>query len=561
MKAFSTLHALLAAALPIAVYSAQIPFHSDVPEQATGQKQWKFDVGPSPNATENYIFESVSSLLQQWPNTRYRNGHTIVPVTIPRNTLLYHGTWHKQVPSFPDWVATDPEHSQIFCVTSDVEKGCWQLTLAVTRPLKVLHFDGSSAAKMQGSMDAQDIIAWGQVEPKRIFDEASRIKDLCAWGKKYDIDGFLRMEMNFEIMLCDFTKNVEVVSFLNLIPPRLMDGPPLPKMPGPTPPDAPPHPGNKSEPRLLGIYRVIESGHTHNHFPGETRAQLELSRLVSFYDIDTFPSLIESRSNQERFFHRIGRSLIFPEVPRSGVDWTSLIRVIKHRYADRLEVLQYMLNKTKKPEETIQDVHAYVQTMLAPYILNSAKPEDSSASIEWAAPVFEHCASTHTKTAHTTLRSKLTPSEHLILRAVDGVLHEVCRVLVGVWADGVVKVKRGSKNHIDNPIKVVSDWSSRINGLVEWLDWNEWVKCKPSCEFEETCYLPTWPFLHGKGWPKAPPVPPNSQRSVNPEDPTSKRDRMHGWVRDFTSSENDDDDYWRRPQPKCIRRVFPYEIL
>ncbi|KAJ3504770.1 hypothetical protein NMY22_g17813 [Coprinellus aureogranulatus] len=318
------------------------------------------------------------------------------------------------------------------------------------------------------------------------------------------------------------------------------------------------------------------SGHTHNHFPGETRAQLDLSRLVSFYDIDTFPSLIESRSNQERFFHRVAsissedrerllyrldEVLSSPEVPRSGVDWTSLIRVIKHRYVDRLEVLQYMLNKTKKPEETVQDVHAYVQTMLAPYILNHATPEDSSASIEWAAPVFEHCASTHTKTAHKTLQSKLTPSERLILRAVDGVLHEVCRVLVGVWADGVVKVNRGSNNHIDNPIKVVSDWSSRINGLVEWLDWNEWVKCKPSCDFEETCYLPTWPFLHGKGWPKAPPVPPNSQRSVNPEDPTLKRDRMHGWVRDFTSSGNEDDDYWRRPQPKCIRRVFPYEIL
>lgn len=118
-------------------------------------------------------------------------GHNIVPATIPTGTLLYHGTRVHEVPSVPDWVATDPEHAYLFC-RNEPEEGCWQLTLAVTRPLKVLYFDGSSAAKVVGALDTQDMLAWGKVDPERIFDEFNRIKDLCQLAEKYDIDGFLR---------------------------------------------------------------------------------------------------------------------------------------------------------------------------------------------------------------------------------------------------------------------------------------------------------------------------------------------------------------------------------
>ena len=35
---------------------------------------WDFDKPPSANATGHFVFETVNSLLQHWPNTRYRNG-------------------------------------------------------------------------------------------------------------------------------------------------------------------------------------------------------------------------------------------------------------------------------------------------------------------------------------------------------------------------------------------------------------------------------------------------------------------------------------------------------
>ena len=116
-------------------------------------------------------------------------GHSIVPGTIPIGTLLYHGTFKNEIPRLPDWTAMDPEHSYYFCEDS----GCWHLTLVVSRPLRILYFDGSSAVKFRGgSMDSQDVLIWGEAKPEWIFEEDKRLHDLCEWGKQYRIDGFVR---------------------------------------------------------------------------------------------------------------------------------------------------------------------------------------------------------------------------------------------------------------------------------------------------------------------------------------------------------------------------------
>jgi hypothetical protein len=41
---------------------------------SSNSEQWKLDEYPPENATGNLIFDTVHSLLQYWPNTRYRNG-------------------------------------------------------------------------------------------------------------------------------------------------------------------------------------------------------------------------------------------------------------------------------------------------------------------------------------------------------------------------------------------------------------------------------------------------------------------------------------------------------
>ena len=63
-----------------------------------------------------------------------------------------------------------------------------------TRSLRLAYFDGSSAAKVlsSGVMDMEDIVIWGEVRPDMTWNETIRIEELCKWGGKFRLDGFVR---------------------------------------------------------------------------------------------------------------------------------------------------------------------------------------------------------------------------------------------------------------------------------------------------------------------------------------------------------------------------------
>lgn len=123
-------------------------------------------------------------------------GQSVVPGTVPIGTTLYHGRSDDQIPITPDWLAFDPEHSIMFARGADSRL----FTFMATRPLRVLYFDGSSAAKLStGSMDTQNLLAWGNIGTTPMGDEWRRIIDLCEWGKDLGIDGYVRMEMSLSV--------------------------------------------------------------------------------------------------------------------------------------------------------------------------------------------------------------------------------------------------------------------------------------------------------------------------------------------------------------------------
>ncbi|KAG1870645.1 hypothetical protein DFJ58DRAFT_742175 [Suillus subalutaceus] len=592
----------------------------NVPPYSSSTEQWRFEEGPPENATGNLIFDTVHSLLQQWPNTRYRNGHNIVPGVIPTGTLLYHGTDRNTIPSEPDWTATDPEHSINFVHGRDYGSG-WHLTLAATRPLNVLYFDGSSAAKIsEGTMDTQDIIAWGEVQAERYFDERRRIKDLCRWGKEFGIDGFARMEMDFEVMLCDFTAGVEVVSFLplRLLPkdknpsfPRLPSPPSIPSPRLPSPPRLPfptrlPFPPRLPSPPQLSfpphqrpppdsdfwvhVFEVMHSGSWHNRYPGDSRIVLDLTGLISLYDIALAPSLVPVRAGLERWDHRVlGISsndiskvmrnltevISRPHTVNSGIDWKTLIHVIVDRYADRLELMDHLLNFTSSESQEVLQRAKFTQTqlrvMLTPYLLDSIVVCSTGASgvdaLRWASPIFRLCATTHTSVIVNQIPF-MTPSEHLLLKAVEETTREICRVTTKMWAVGVMSgldtlfpIELDGEPDVT---QIMNDWKQDIQKLMSWLDWSIWIKCQPGCGPEEMCYLPTWPenFPKSKRPPPPPPPPPPSWDPQNIMD-TSEGDYLTeppAKIEDPFFVFEAPTEAWRKPQPKCIRRLSPYRF-
>ncbi|KAG5636230.1 hypothetical protein H0H81_008737, partial [Sphagnurus paluster] len=402
---------------------------------------------------------------------------------------------------------------------SGTGKGCWQFTFVTTRPLKVLYFDGSSAAKMKGGpLDSQDILWWGQ--PFTEWDERSRINGLCEWGKQFGLDGFVS-----EVMLCDFSEGLQIVSKLNLVSSR--------------------NPRRHTSDNIAFadelsqlMTTVIETGSWHNHYPGDPRIELDFSRLVSFYDTSLAPSLVPSRRQQKRYEHRPGGvSAIDVQAVRqrladaltttgngSGIQWKSLFRIITLRYADRLEMIRYLLNTTeaetsRSPVETAKLVQQQLRISLTPYIIMGAVPVDEDAgprNHSWTAPIFKHCAVTHTDfiPSSPTIASSLTPSEQLILGAIRDTNKEICRVTVKMWAEGVYKgldpVLKQPSSSVPSPDGVGSlmyEWKNEIDRLFKWLDWSVWAKCRPACGFEEMCYLPTWPFRIRPGAPSPGPEP------------------------------------------------------
>ncbi|KAG1787940.1 uncharacterized protein HD556DRAFT_1276906 [Suillus plorans] len=554
------------------VLTAQTPLSSHAPSSfypvvENDLGQWNLDEGPAVNTTGHLVFETANSLLQHWANTRHRIGHTIIPGTIPVGTHLYHGALTgPHLPTALDWVAVEPDHSKLFCKGS-IETGCWHLTLAVTRPMKVLYFDGNSAAKLSGgTMDTQDLVAWSEMKPEWLWNEEQRIKDLCKWGEKYGVNGFVRMEMNFEIMICNFTSHMEIVSFLNLESIRIGTST--------DPPPVGPHTGERLcsvfdvgliyyRTSVYHVFELLHSASWRENYPGETRIMLDFSGLVSFYDTALVPSLVPRRVGLDRWDHRVAaissediervqdrlaQALALPPATTSGIDWKTVLRVVVDRYASRLEFIQHLLNLTLDDGSIFdhaQQIQRQLRAVLLPYTVFAALPPNTSvtanATNSWAAPVFRECAASHA--ASIAYRgTALTPSEHLLLQAVRETTHEICRVVTKMWASGMnfgvdafyPPEQRPEVHHIHT---LMGEWKEDVTQLISWLDWSVCAKCRPACGLEEMCYLPTWPF----GFPTAG-APLQAQW-----------DSASLWP-DPNKGE------WKRPQPKCIRRREPYGL-
>ncbi|KAI1342913.1 hypothetical protein F5Y15DRAFT_412586 [Xylariaceae sp. FL0016] len=201
------------------------------PAQPISTSPWKLNfTSPAP-----HLFASVSSLLQQWSNTFFPNGHTLAAVQIPAHTLLYHGRLDADPPPSPEWLAFDLAMSYGIMGGSP---NSHMLTYQTTRPVRALYFDGESAALMGlGQLDTQMLHIWGNVSgPERdgggfrgLWEEYARAHGLCDWllesglrGEGWGFEGVVRMNAAFEVIWCNFTSpSLRLLTHLNVTAPAL----------------------------------------------------------------------------------------------------------------------------------------------------------------------------------------------------------------------------------------------------------------------------------------------------------------------------------------------------
>ncbi|KAG9104805.1 hypothetical protein FRC06_009275 [Ceratobasidium sp. 370] len=364
-------------------------------------------------------------------------GQSVVPGTIPIGTTVYHGRPDTTVPSGAEWLAFDPEMSVLFLGGTPTSR---VMTFTTIRTLRVLYFDGASAAKLTtGSLDTQELLVdFGGQSGNRTLDDRRRLAKLCEWGKDKDIDGYAgawhgRAPGEVRVKL-------DAARLVSIYDPAL-------------------HSGTVAR---RGLEKILHRG-----------------QGLGAADIQTWQSWITRAAS--------------PDAPKaSGVDWQALSTVIMDRYGARLEYLRFLLdpNRVFRNTTAVEAVRAQLMLMLLTDLTAETIPDDRCNSHEWARPIATHCSSFLLSRLPL---SEFTREERTLFSAISGTQAEICRVLTLIWSEAYDVPLSTDKTAL------LKEWRERVDTLMKWLDWSLWNRCIPECDLEHMCWIPTWPMGIGKG--------------------------------------------------------------
>lgn len=421
----------------------------------------------------NHIFNTINSALRVWGSSiHYNRGVTAFIVTVPSDTKLYHGTSKTEAVTGLQWFATEPEHAMLFAkpdasiseskqsplvprnASSDgsvllsntksfhstgatIQYGSGFLqTYTIQEPLRLLYLDGMSAAKsVKGTLDLQDRVILGQPAERSISgpSDTKRAKDLCRivtedWSNR--VDGFVRMETGFEIILCS-TNKVELQESVQTGPVK----------------------------DLFATYQAM-SDRFDDIGLAAVRVNYEaFTTMFTFSGIE--PSDVQGQfvgfrhaSNGDFSSMRssIDRMVLHMDSDEPSTDWQTITDRIIGRYASRLIHLASGIfeNKNLLDEELLRTLGPFVEF------------ENASEM------AIQRCT------------NRFIPSirvKSLAHFAVKSVSQRICRTLFLAYTE-------------DTSVELAT---KRIDSLVRWLDWTIWKRCH-DCKPSEICYTPVWPI-------------------------------------------------------------------
>lgn len=329
-------------------------------------------------------------------------------------------------------------------------------TYRTKRDLRLLYVDGQSAAKSdKGTLDLQDLIIrdptapanYLQAPPKHRLggpmNERERALELChlaatEWEGK--IDGILRMEAGFEVILCSFEDNLDIVS-INQQQQR----------------GASKRRGSSRD--QWSYYTAVAA-----RFDGigAHRARLHTDHFLSVFaypnafkfDHAGFPRVINDTLVTRTLRRDLRKMVTQPSVPADSTDWQGISDLIVARYAERIAYLAS--DKTK----TLLDFQEEADRAMKPFI-DYANRDDHQEVARCASQFLDPVANSSTSLAAISVRETHTHICRTLLRASKATSH----------AEGM----------------------SFVGQLKEWLGWATWKRCR-GCELGEVCMIPIWPW-------------------------------------------------------------------
>lgn len=500
---------------------------------------------PSPENV-NHIFNAIHSSMRQWGSSLNHNGMSFFMASVPAGTQLYHGSWSSDVVRGMEWLAFEPEHSLFFArprrrhppssaEEDEVAPSCkqearsnrhdavvepappavaHQKPLANPRPqspnytadlqgylhiyvpkrlLKLLYIDGLSAGKTSnGTLDTQDLILLSHLPPPDSpmggeFHRAHALCDLAATLWQHHIDGILRMEAGFEIILCNFESTLERVDLVSVKGTE----------------------GNGEDRGMLGNWRYLQAVADRWHGIGGGRVELQYEEFVSVFAFDEGgalglwrneggsdtpqPRLGNASPGQVRRIKDAVTAMILRSWSGSETEpkknWQAVADMVVKRYAAPL----HHLHTDEKIRSSREASASYLSALLEPFLSAST---GRNATLE-----AERCTRQ--------IVPPLPTSPGLAHRTVHAVLSHICGTLIAALDalnaldDGIPGSTTMTLATVAVPGDSLGDESpqppqlhgavSLIDELISYLQWTTWKECG-TCSDDEVCVVPIWPM-------------------------------------------------------------------
>ncbi|CDR40440.1 CYFA0S05e00518g1_1 [Cyberlindnera fabianii] len=494
------------------------------------------------------VFNTVQGALRAKNSQIQPIGVGFIPAYIPEGTLLYHGNGDGEVPDGPEWIAMDHEFSYNFIgdranpkgnrtddrhgppgghkgpgdghgggKNSSRGGGKWGkgnplnpsndhttlFTFQVTKPLtRMILFDGSSAAKTDtGEMDQQGILA--RMDPEGSVNERTAADKICSWGKKFGLDGYIRIENGFEGVICDFKDKLAVVSNLKIEWSNDTLGLPL-EFEGAKGDDY----GNlTSQIKAMASYDWTKQGNIHDKREG--RIQLDFRGFQTpvnktYVSPDTYLRRILNISDdvKEEIITGLETFLIKGSNPSAGTDWQLMTTEIVDKFAPLLQMLNRSVSTFSEDESSLLNTAKNLTVFSNNFVrrfMNHEYANDSEAQLLHAK------ADAVNEYVHF-LQEPQSESEILIYSSLYTVTSSIVDVMFSSFLAGRDMLQTHYlkeaplAGHIDQ-LKALKAQISRVISTIQWE--STFYRCDRVCDWDEICYTPSWgpsPLGWGGNW-------------------------------------------------------------
>lgn len=526
------------------------------------------------------IFNTIYAALKQGPSDIHPLGLTYFPAMIPKGTLLYHATSHNSIPESFEWLALDHEFSYSFGVkfprygrnssknifggrphrgSDGPERGNdtntphppsgngndkhYFLTFEATRDLnKLIYLDGASAAKSEtGEMDTQKLLndviesrmsndpdkdegSDHDGKNKHVMEERLYAERICQWGKPLGLDGYVRVEVGFEVVLCDFFNgSVDLIS--NITIPSPADTLGLPPPADKTKENGWPidDEGTFIEDELSLEQRIIldkedewqriirqyssmqgfdwvRSGNIHDK--GENRVNLDYRYMVTGINRTEMNTNPNGRRLLNENMNKILQNKMVDELTdiikgnkfgeEHNINWQLVIEQITDKFAPMVKIIQKILQNEEEnltPDEIALQITRYTFNFILRFSHNN--PDDELALSQGKSLALYQ----YTKPV-----GKIdSPMDKMIwsstVKVVEAILDEIYFIhdqLLPIVQDNleideIELLDEESKSERINLSK------THIDELVSQLYWIPLAyQCDEKCKDNEICYTPSW---------------------------------------------------------------------